>query len=91
MHLSITIDIVSTKFYVKRDNFDFEIVNFPFYNMISHTLYPMQLIFLNSSDFLEHLVMQLTSTLAINFKLRNFLDKAFRIIIFPNHFLSPIL
>ena len=30
MHLSISNDIVSTKFYDKRDDFDFEIVNFPF-------------------------------------------------------------
>ena len=30
MHLSISNDIVSTKIYGKRDDFDFEIVNFPF-------------------------------------------------------------
>ena len=30
LHLSISNDIVSTKIYNKRDNFDFEIVNFPF-------------------------------------------------------------
>ena len=30
MHLSISNDIVSTKNYNKRDDFDFEIVNFPF-------------------------------------------------------------
>ena len=30
LHLSISIDIVSTKIYDKRDDFDFEIVNFPF-------------------------------------------------------------
>ena len=29
-HLSISYDIVSTKIYDKRDDFDFEIVNFPF-------------------------------------------------------------
>ena len=29
LHLSISNDIVSTKIYDKRDNFDFEIVNFP--------------------------------------------------------------
>ena len=29
-HLSISNDIVSTKIYDKRDDFDFEIVNFPF-------------------------------------------------------------
>ena len=30
LHLSISNDIVSTKIYIKRDNFDFEIVNFQF-------------------------------------------------------------
>ena len=30
LHLSISNDIVSTKSYDKRDDFDFEIVNFPF-------------------------------------------------------------
>ena len=30
LHLSISNDIVSTKINDKRDNFDFEIVNFPF-------------------------------------------------------------
>ena len=30
LHLSISNDIVSTKIYDKPDNFDFEIVNFPF-------------------------------------------------------------
>ena len=30
LHLSISNDIVSTKICDKRDNFDFEIVNFPF-------------------------------------------------------------
>ena len=30
LHLSISFDIVSTKIFDKRDEFDFEIVNFPF-------------------------------------------------------------
>ena len=30
LHLSISNDIVSTKIYYKRGDFDFEIVNFPF-------------------------------------------------------------
>ena len=30
LHLSISNDIVSSKIYDKRDDFDFEIVNFPF-------------------------------------------------------------
>ena len=31
LHLSISYDIVSTKIYDKRDDFDFEIVNFPIF------------------------------------------------------------
>ena len=30
LHLSISNDMISTKIYDKRDDFDFEIVNFPF-------------------------------------------------------------
>ena len=30
LHLSISNDTVSTKIYDKRDDFDFEMVNFPF-------------------------------------------------------------
>ena len=32
LHLSSSIDIVSTKIYDKRDDFDFEIVDFPFWD-----------------------------------------------------------
>ena len=64
--LSISNDIVSTKIYDKRDDFDFEIVNFPFSDgdisrSTSYGVYISQLIRL-----LEHLAMLLTSTLAIN-------------------------
>ena len=62
LHLSISNDIVSTKIYDKRDDFDFEIVNFPFLDV----LHPMESISLNSFVSLEHLAMLLTSTLAIN-------------------------
>ena len=41
LHLSISNDIISTKIYDKRDDFDFEIVIFPF-------LHPMEYISLNS-------------------------------------------
>ena len=49
----------------KRDDFDFEIVIFPFYMVM--ILAPMEYIFLNSSDLLEHLAMLQTSILVINF------------------------
>ena len=49
LHLSISNDIVSTKIYDKRDDFDFEIVNFPFLDgdvprSISYGVYISQLI-----------------------------------------------
>ena len=52
LHLSISYDIVSTTIYDKRDDFDFEIVNFPFLD-----LHPMEYISLNSFVSLEHLAM----------------------------------
>ena len=49
LHLSISNDIVSAKIYDKRDDFDFEIVNFPFFDgdaprPISYRVYTSQLI-----------------------------------------------
>ena len=54
MHLSISIDIVSTKIYDKRDDFDFEIVNFPFLDDVpSYGVYIFQLIrFARSSSYI---------------------------------------
>ena len=66
LHLSISNDIVSTKIYDKRDDFDFEIVNFTFLVVIFLVLHHMESISLNSFVLLEHLAMLLTSTLAIN-------------------------
>ena len=66
LHLSISNDIVATKIYDKRDDFDFEIVNFPFLDgdvprSTSYGVYKLK-----SFVLLEHLAMLLTSTLAIN-------------------------
>ena len=49
-------------------------------------LHPMESISLNSFVLLERLAMLLTSTLAINCSLRNFLNKAIGIINFAKHF-----
>ena len=62
LHLSISNDIISTRIYDKRDDFDFEIVNFPFLD----DDVPRSTSFVNSFVLLEHLAMLLTSTLAIN-------------------------
>ena len=66
LHLSIS-NIVSTKVYDKRDDFDFKIVNFPFLDgdVPRSTSYILS-ISLNSFVLLELLAMLLTSTLAIN-------------------------
>ena len=66
LHLSISNDIVSTKIYDKRLDFDFEIVNFPFLDVMFLALHHMESISLNSFVLLEHLAMLLTLTLAIN-------------------------
>ena len=66
LHLSISNDIVSAKIYCKRDDFDFEIVNFPFLMVMFLVLHPMESIFINLFVLLEHLALLLTSTLAIN-------------------------
>ena len=63
LHLSISNNIVSTKIYDKHDDFEFEIVNFPFFLVVFLDLHSMEFISLNSSDLLEHLTMLLTSTL----------------------------
>ena len=53
-------------------------------------LHPMELISLNSFVLLEHLAMLLTSTMAINCKLRNFLNKSIGIKNFAKPFLNFI-
>ena len=61
-HLTISNDTLSTKIYDKRNDFDFEIVNFPFLDGDV----PMESIFLSSFVLLKHLAMLLTSSLATN-------------------------
>ena len=59
MHLSISNDNVSTKVYDKRDDFDFEIVNFPFLDgdvprSTSYEVYISQLIrFARTSSYVD--------------------------------------
>ena len=53
-------------------------------------LHPMESISLSSFVLLEHLAMVLTSTLAINSLLRNFLNKAIGVINFAKPFLNFI-
>ena len=62
LHLSNLMIFVSTKFYYKREDFDVEIVDFPFLDADV----PRSSLSLNSFALLEHLAMLPTSTLAIN-------------------------
>ena len=67
LHLSISDGFVKIKIYDKRDDFDFDIVNFPFLDGGFPRLHPMVFIFLNLFDLLEFLVMLMTLILVIRF------------------------
>ena len=62
LNLSITNGIVSSKIYDKRDDFNFEIVNFQFLDGDVPSLLPMVYIFLSLFVFLECVLMLMTST-----------------------------
>ena len=63
---------------------------FLFWMVMSLTLHPIESIYLKSFVLLEHLTMLLSSTLVINCKLRNFLNKAIGSINFAKPFLKFI-
>ena len=66
LQLPISNDIVSTKMYDKRDDFNFEIVNFSILDGDIPRSTSYGFISLSLSDLLENLATLLTSTLAIN-------------------------
>ena len=69
LNLSIHNDIVSTKIYDKRDDFNFHIVNFPFLDgdVPQHPSYGVYIyIYLNIFALPEHLHMLLTSIIVTN-------------------------
>ena len=67
LHLSISDGFVKTKIYDKRDDFDFDIVNFPFLDGDVLVRHPVVFIFLNLFDLLECPVMLTTLILVIRF------------------------
>ena len=70
LHLSISDGFVKTKIYDKRDDFDFDIVNFPFLDgdVPRSTCYGVLVfIFINLFDLLECPVMLMTLILVIRF------------------------
>ena len=67
LHLSISDGFVKTKIYDKRDDFDFDIVNFLFLDGDVPCRHPVVFIFLNLFDLLECPVMLMTLMLVLNF------------------------
>ena len=67
LHLSISDGFVKTKIYEKRDDFDFDNVNFPFLDVMFLVRHPTVFIFLNIFDLLEFLVMLMTLIIVIRF------------------------
>ena len=90
LHLSISNDIISTKMSDKRDDFDFEIVNFPFLNgdvprSTSYEVYISQLIrFARASSYITDI------NTRNKLLTENFLNKAIVIINFAKPFLNFI-
>ena len=78
LHLSISDGCVKTKIYDKRDDFDFDIVNFPFLDgkiprSTSYRVFPSySFIFLNLFDLLERPVMLMTLILVKDFDIIKF-------------------
>ena len=68
VHLSVANGFVSSKIYDKRNDFDFDIVNFPFLDgdVPRRASYGVQYTFLNLLGLLESAIMLRTSTLEIN-------------------------
>ena len=72
LNLSITNGKVSSKIYDKRDDFNFEIVNFPFLDGDFLALLPMVYIFLSLFVLLECALMLMTSTTETYFYMLNY-------------------
>ena len=67
LHLSVANGFVSSKMYDKRDDFDFDIVNFPFFWMVTFLVVLLMVYtFRNLLGLLESAIMLQTSTLEIN-------------------------
>ena len=86
LHLSILNGFVSSKLNDKRHDFDFDIVNFPFYTVLFPA--PLLMVFtsLNSFALLGCPVILLISMLVIKVKRHNFYNKGIGIINFRNLF-----
>ena len=90
--VSVSNGFVSSKIYDKRDDFDFDIVNFPVFDgdVPRRASYGVHT-FLNLLGLLESAIMLQTSTLEINVQRPNFSNRAIGIINFEKPFLNFIL
>ena len=86
LHVSISDGFVKTKIYDKREDFDFDIVNFPFLDVMFLVRHPMVFIFLNLFDLHECPVMLMTLILVIRFCQQTHSDKDIDIINFVRRF-----
>ena len=66
LHLSVANGFVSSEIYDKRDDFDFDIVNFPFWMVTFLVVLLMVFTFRNLLGLLESAIILQTSTLEIN-------------------------
>ena len=89
LNLCISNGTVSTKIYDKRDDFDFDIVNFPFLDgdVPRRTSYGVYLNLLDSPELLQILM---TLTTVIKPLLQNFLGRAIVILNFVRRFRNLI-
>ena len=88
LNLSITNGIYSSKIYDKRDDSNFEIVNFPFLDGDFFTYLAMVYIFLSLFVLQDCVLMLMTSTTETYFELLSYKNKVIDIIKFEKHFLN---
>ena len=90
LHLSVSNGFVSSKIYDKRDDFDFDALNFPFWDGDVPRRASMVYTFRNLLGLLESAIMLQTSTLEINNERPNFSNRYICIINFEKPFLNFI-
>ena len=90
LNLCVSNGTVSTKIYDKRDDFDFDIVNFPFLDAMSPGLHHMGYTYLNLLDSPKLLQILVTLTAVIKPLLPNFLGRAIVILNFARRFRNLI-
>ena len=83
-------DLISSNNYDKRDDLNFEPINFPFLDEDVPRPLPIVCIFCSLFILQEYALMLLTSTAETDFFISKLLNKAINIINFVKHFLNSI-